>query len=520
MDNETFAPKKKKSKKLAIIILIILLISVSAYGTWWYLNKASDKLNNKTSDSKVIKKLTVAMVDAPLDTFFPSSDLENSDYRVNVENQLSEGLVAYEDVTKIVPRLATGWNNPDENTWDFTLKKDIKFHTGRTMTAADVVYSIDKARQLEALEVYAGTIQSVKAVSPYKVEIKTNEPDAVLLNKLVFLPIIDSKEKDSNTLIGGTGPYTLKKGTKPTKNNLDLVAFDQYHGGNIMTRELKFYIVDSQEDAVKGVKSGKANFGGELESKTTSGIEKDDTIVDVPGNSVSFIVMNTLKPNSPLAKTEVRQAIRHAIDKEKLLKVGGIVGTPVSQVVTKAIPGYNPNIPEDKIDVAKAKELMASAGYADGFNMDLYYSKLGNEKMIAELTKQLSEIGIKVNGYPQDKFGDLYDSIISGKDDAATITYASDTYDALDSYDAATRQLNQYKSSQLDEYLDSAAKTFNASDRLSILQKTAKFINDEAIVAPLYNRDYFWILDKDSYYIKRDMPNSGMGVYFWKVHKK
>lgn len=519
MDNEILTPKNKKSKKLVIVVIITLFLTVVAYATWWYLNKTSDISDNK-SDSKVIKKLTIALTDGPLDSFFPGSDYHTSEYQYAIENQVSEGLVAYEDITKIVPRLAISWNNPDENTWVFNLKKNVKFHTGRTMTADDVVYSIEKSRGFEEMETYNSTIQSVKVLSSYKVEIKTNEPDAVLLNKLVFLPIIDSKGKDSNTLSAGTGPYILKKGTKPTEKSLELVAFDQYHGGKVMTRALKFYLVSSQEDAVKDVKNGKANLGGELLSESTPGLDKNDVIFNTPGNTVSFILMNTLKPDSPLAKKEVREAIRYAVNKEKLLEASGFKGKPISQLVTKSIPGYNPNIPEDKVDIAKAKELLTSAGYKDGVDLDIYYYKTGNEKMIAELKKQLSEVGIRIKDITKDDIGSLIDSITSGENDLATIGYESDTYDALDAYDSMTRGLNQYKSSQLDEYLDSASKTFDPNKRLSILQSAAKYISSEAIVIPLYNRSYFWILDSNNYYIKRDMPAVSTGVYFWKVHYK
>lgn len=484
---------------------------------WWYLNKTINTSDSKV-ESKTIKKLTVAMTDGPLNSFFPSSDI--SEYHYGIGNQISEGLVAYEDITKIVPRLATSWSNPDETTWVFDLKKGVKFHTGRTMTADDVVYSINKAKAIEEMGVYAGTIQSIKALSPYKVEIKTDGPDAVLLNRIAFLPIIDSKEKDSNTLNGGTGPYILKKGTKPTNSHLELVAFNQYHGGEITTRELKFYLVNSQGDAIKDVKSGRANFGGELPSKKISGVGKDDTILDISGNTVGFIVMNTLKPDSPLAKKEVRQAIRYTVDKEKLMKAGNISGETINQLVPKTIPGYNSNIPPHKINIAKAKELMASAGYTGGFSLSLYYYKIGNEKVVPELIKQLGQIGIKITTYPQNEFGDLYDSITSGKTDLATLAYASDTYDALDVYDGMLKQLNQFNSPEIYQDMDKASTIFNSNDRLLALQKIAGEIDEEVPVIPLYNRSYFWLLDKDSYYIKRDVPTAGMGIYFWKVHKK
>lgn len=251
---------------------------VGGFVGWWYVSQNSLKNDTKetVAQKKEIKKLTIATVDGPLDSFFPDTG-EISDYHYIINSQVAEGLVAYENQTDIVPRLASTWTNPDELTWRFNLKKGVKFHTGKTMTADDVVYSINLAKKFEERDIYVGTIDSIKVISPYVVEIKTKEPYAVLLNKLTLVHIVDSKTVPAtNTLTGGTGPYIVKPNTTPSENQLDLVAFDDYHGGRPLTRALSFRVVDSEDAAIEAVRSGKTNIGGEI---TSEGLQKIDKMI-------------------------------------------------------------------------------------------------------------------------------------------------------------------------------------------------------------------------------------------------
>ena len=516
--------KKSRKKPIIISIFVILLIAAVSFGVLWYLKNTQTKSTTKDESSKEIKHLTIATLDGPMNAFFPDdNEIYPSAYYFVVNNQLAESLVHYEGVTKLVPALAASWKNPDENTWVFNLKKDVKFHTGRTMTADDVVYSINKAKENENFDIYTSTISSVKALSKYEVEIKTDKPDAVILNKLSLLSIVDSKG-NYNTVTGGTGPYIIKPGTKPSEDKIDLVAFDDYHGGKPMTRQLSFFVVDSEEAAYNAVKSGKANIGGDLSGGAiVSKLDKSsDKIIKIVNGSVTYLSINTVRPDSPLQKKEVRQAVRLAFNIDKLLKDSGIDATIASQIVPQEIPGYNPDVKVPKQDIKKAKQLLADAGYPNGFTINFTHTKSGNEELSKSIVSQLAQIGVKVEEVelPSDNFDEYYKLIIGGKTDLAILGYSSDTYDAFDVYDGAFRQDGIYTSPQLDEYMGEAESTFDVKKRLKVLQDIAAYVDEDTPVIPLFFRSFYWITDNADYVLPRDISNQGLGVYYWKAHLK
>ena len=198
---------------------------------------------------------------------------------VFTDSQLFEGLVGYQDQIKIKPMLATSWSNPDDSTWVFNLRHNVKFHSGRTMTADDVKYSLDyavahqgdngSATQLAL----ASSINSVKVLNPYQVQITTNGPDAVLLNRLAALYVVDSKAKlgDPNA---GTGPYMIKPGTiKPNASALDLVAVNNYWGGHVYTRAVHFQEDATEDQMTKDAAAGKLDIAGDFNDKQVAQVK-------------------------------------------------------------------------------------------------------------------------------------------------------------------------------------------------------------------------------------------------------
>jgi peptide/nickel transport system substrate-binding protein len=521
-NNESVQSDKKSRKKLILIsFFIVIIIAAISFGVLWWLQHKTSESVAKTETSKDIPKLTIATLDGPLNIFFPDIlNVNNTFYVIN--NNVAEGLVAYEDQTKIVPRLATSWTNPDETTWRFKLKKGVTFHTGRTMTADDVVYSINKSKEpgsQSLYNVYNNTISSVKSISPYEVEIKTDEPDAVLLNKLSLLFIIDSKG-NYNAANGGTGAYIIKPGTTPTEDKVDFVAFDKYHGGKPTTRQLSFMTVDSEKAAIDAVKDGKANIGGDISSDGLPLIDtKSNKVKKIEGNSVTYLNINTVKPNSPLQKKEVRQALRLALNIDKVITSAGLDATPASQMVPSTIPGYNPSLVVAKHDIDKAKQLLTSAGYPNGFTINFTFTDSGNDKVSEEIKNQLAAINVKTDNVKMSAtdFDAFYEAIASGKTDIAILGYSSDTYDALDVYEGVYIIDKTYRSDTLDDYMEKARTTFDSKKRLQILKDIAAFADEETIVIPMFIRNYYWLMDKANYNLPRDINNQGLGVFYWKA---
>ena len=223
-------PQKHSPKKMKLVIwALVVVILVGGLATAYILSRPEKKADQVSNEKKEIQLINYGTADGPVNRFYPDVTGNSVDFEVN--EQVFEGLVQYENETRIKPLLATSWTNPDDSTWVFKLKEGVKFHTGTVMTAKDVKFSLENYKTTEWGKIFAGTIKSADVVDDYTVKVTTNGPDPILLNKLVFMFIVDSTSTLKNDTANGTGPYTLKTDSKPTDTLSELVAYDDYHGG-------------------------------------------------------------------------------------------------------------------------------------------------------------------------------------------------------------------------------------------------------------------------------------------------
>ena len=446
-----------------------------------------------------------------------------SEYSFIANAQMFEGLVRYEDRSKIAPDLASNWTNPDGSTWIFTLKKGVKFHDGHTMTANDVKYSIDTIMadsNSDIATTFADTIKSVEVLSPTKVKITTTVPDPVLLNKLNFLYVIDANlPKGDEPSQAGTGPYEVKAGTKPTSAHVQMTAFDDYHGGRPQTRALDFGASDSTDALLKGIKTHQYNIvGPNLTTTVPSNLKGIAVPFSVSEGDVSFISFNTTKPG-PLQNKLVREAIRYAVNPVAIGKADGTIVTPLSQLVPPSIPGYNPAIPTYKQNIAKAKQLLAQAGYPNG--LSLRYSTADSPAKSAEIASELKQAGITTTIDSHPDLDSFISYLGSGNAEMYDVEYSSDTLDGLDIYKTVLQTLQgpYYSNTQINSLVDQAGTTTDPSKRLKLLQDVGVVVNQDIPDVPLSTQEDLYLMDKN-YAIHQDMPSSLISAYFYKVHLK
>ncbi|HEX5797367.1 MAG TPA: ABC transporter substrate-binding protein [Candidatus Saccharimonadales bacterium] len=508
-------PKRRWPKVLMALIILVLL----GGGGWYLYGKQKDDQQPSAPlvQSKNIDKLNVGVISPDYGGIYPDMPVANS-YSYLTNAQMFEGLVRYEDKNKIVPLLASDWSNPDGKTWVFNIRSGIQFHDGNEMGTDDVKYSIDKIKNngTDFSATFTGTIESVKILDTNQVEIKTKMPDPTLLNKLAFLYIIDAnKPKDSESSQAGTGPYMIKAGTKPSSSEVQMVAFDGYHGSKPATREIYFGAEKDDEAMLKAFNEGKYDIAGPMpinDAKSVTGAAQ--FISSEP--EVAFLGLNSIKPG-PLKNKKVREAIRYSIDASLLGQAQGDKVTPISQLIPESIPGYNPAITVYKRDVTKARSLLKQAGYPDG--VTIRFSHNSDEKFVGELTKQLKEAKINLELDRHEDFSEFIDYFSTGKAEMYYIVYASDILDGLDIYQTTLTTTDNYKNDNLNKTLDEANRTVDPAKRLKLLQEAAVTVDKDVAVVPVSTRDAIWLMDKD-YDIRQDMPSSLLSVYFYKTRLK
>jgi peptide/nickel transport system substrate-binding protein len=516
--NSAVQAPKRHGRKLGLAGLIIIVLALAGAAIVYSVKPHNSKVATTKKDIPYL-----SYGDATADDLSASYPVETSDTSTTtlLYAQLFEGLVRYQDQTKIIPLLATSWSNPNDSTWVFNLRHNVKFHSGRTMTATDVKYSLDYAVAHQSDNdnstnlALASTIAQVDVVNPYQIRITTNGPDPVLLNRLTYLYIIDSKAKLGD-FDAGTGPYIVKPTSKPAQKSIDLTATNDYWGGHVYTRALHLQSVPNINQLTADTTNGKYAIAGDFTAQQLATIKHYQPII-VPDLGVTFLGLNTLKAGSPLESLAARQAITYALNVPAILKAGGLQGTPANQLIPPAIPGYDSSVPNTPYNPAKAKALLATVKGASA-PLTLSYPA-DDDKQLAEIGKELNAVGFNVKLSSVASLSDLVNQAIGGQTDMFYLSYTSNTLDGLDIIDSTIEGTQDYSNSELDSLTKQASSTIDPAARIAILQKIEQLVHSNVPAVPLYSLTRTFALTK-SYVTNVDMPSTGTGTYFWQVYQK
>jgi peptide/nickel transport system substrate-binding protein len=500
--------------KAFLLLLIIALLAVGGYFAYQKNHKTSKVVT--PAQSKDIPLLRIGIKQADYGGIYPN--ITDNDYSISVNSQMFEGLVRYQDRSKIAPDLASTWTNPDNNTWLFTIKKGIKFHDGHTLQPSDVKYSLDNmvTGTSDFAQTFAATIASVELVGTDQVKITTKAPDPTLLNKLTLLYVVDANTpKGDEPSQAGTGPYEIKPGTTPTGSSVQMTAFDGYHDGRPTTGALAFSSVADNPTLIKDFNAGQYDIAGTL-SPGTASQAKNATVFNVSEADSDYLAFNTIQP-SPVQNKLVREAIRYAVNAAAIGKANGQNLTQESQLVPPSIPGYDPAITPYKQNIDKAKQLLAQAGYPNGVTITLSTSSAIAPEA-TEITNELKQVGITVTLDQHTDFDEYINYFTAGKAEMYVIDYASDTLDAADIYQSTLLSAN-YNNPKVNDLLAQANTTLNPATRLKLLQQIAVLVDQDVPVVPLGTTADTWVMNKN-YDIQQDSTSGYLPVYFYTVKLK
>jgi peptide/nickel transport system substrate-binding protein/oligopeptide transport system substrate-binding protein len=353
------------------------------------------------------------------------------------ERLIYETLLQYNSGTKLIPLLADGMPtiSSDGKTITFKLHSGVKFVNPdgsvlRDMTADDVVDSINRVLDPNlkpsaspvagaffgniagAADVIAGKAKAasgIKKVDDTTVEFTLNQADATFLNVLAtpFASIVPKDTPRDAAVVAqkpvGTGPYLLKSYSKGSQATF--VANKSYwQQGQPYLDEIDFKVGVDDNAAIQQIQAGQLDILGDpIPSGSFTQITTDpqykDQVKDLTMVANSYLFMDTQQPNNgPLSKPAVRQAIEWAIDKDNVIKILHGAGTRADCIFPPDMPGYDTNCKPYGFDQAKAKQMLAAAGYPNGFESTLYTDTTDPDPQIAQsLQQDLAAIGIKVN---------------------------------------------------------------------------------------------------------------------------
>ena len=441
-------------------------------------------------------------------------------------------LVSYDEAAKkVVPALAQSWDvSPDGLTYTFHLRPNVQFQTTdyfkptHALNADDVVFSfsrmLDDSNPWHKVTGASGfphaqsmglpkLIKSVSKVDDNTVKFELNQPDATFISILTmgFASIYSSeyadqllkagKQIDLNAKPIGTGPFVLKSYTKDAVIRYDVNP--TYWGPKPKIDRLIYAITPDATVRAQKVKAGECQIALSPKPQDVADAKTDKslTVVQTPAFMTAFVALNT--DRKPLDNQKVRAALNMAFDRTTYLK------TVFDNTATAAVNPYPPNtwsynksVKPWPYDPAKAKNLLAEAGFPNGFSTTIWVRPTGsvlnpNPKAGAELIQaDFAKIGVKAD-VKVIEWGELIKEAKQGQHDSLFMGWAGDNGDP-DNYLTPLFSCNAVKSginfarfcdADLDKLIADGKATTDQAKRAKAYEAAQQIIHDQALWIPL-----------------------------------
>lgn len=397
-----------------------------------------------------------------------------------------EGLVSRVPGGGIEPSLATDWTVSDDAlTYTFTLAPDVTFSNGDALTSQDVVWNLQEVAKGEAVDASTlGQVSDVSAPDDTTVVITLAQPNPDLLWALGGRPglVLDpDATNDPKTSAIGSGPYLLSSWKQG--DSLTLVRNDDYWGDPVKVDSVVFRYITDTNAAVNALNSGDldvlAPIVADLRDQVT-----DPDINLVEGDASDKFVLAFNNAAAPLDDVKVRQAIRYAIDHEALVEARGGVDALLGGPIAPGDPGYEDLTDLFPHDTAKAKKLLAEAGYADDLTLDLTLPNIYGSTFPDLLTSQLAEVGITLNSNVVD-FSTWLTDVYTNKDYQLSIVDHAESHD-FGSW-ANPDYYFGYDNSEVQDLYAQASVATSEDEHDKLLAQAARIVSEDAAADWLTN---------------------------------
>jgi peptide/nickel transport system substrate-binding protein len=426
-----------------------------------------------------------------------------------------EALVAFDPGVGLRPQLAESWHTPDETTWVFRLRDDVRLHDGRPLRAEHVLRSLERARSDPASrrqgELVA--VRTLEAPDARTVVVRTHRPFSALPGRLADVPVWAEAAGGGGAAVG-TGPYRIRD-WQPGRSTL-LEAFPAHRNGPAAVRLLELRAVPDPRRRLQLLEGGGVHLVVDVPAADMAALaaRRDIRTATRRGLRVVFLVMNCQR--GPFADVRVRRAAALAVDREAIV-AGPLEGQAdvVDQVVAPEIFGAAPSLFTRPHDPEGARRLLAEAGRAEGFAMTLDYPAgkyRGIAGVAASVARDLGSVGIRVTPRSLEP-GAFLERVEAGRSSFYVMGWISTSGDAGLSYEHLLHspgggygQQNggRYSNAEVDRLLEQAAALTAPEERRPLLSRVASLVQLEAPLLPLYRQADLYAFSTDLEFEPRD----------------
>jgi peptide/nickel transport system substrate-binding protein len=458
--------------------------------------------------------------------------------------QIYEPLIANDSNQKLVPALAVSWKALDDLTWEFKLRRNVKFHDGSPFTAEDVAFTLKRVPNVpnspSSFATFTKPIIDVKIVDPYTIVFKTAGPHVLLPSDMSSVLIVSkangekaaTEDYNSGKAAIGTGPYKFAEYVP--NERIVLKANYGWWGGEEPWDKVTFKILSNPSARVAALLSGDVQMIEEVPTTDIARLSKEPRIqlADKVSNRVIYVHLNQSTEKSPPFVTDkagkpfeknpfrdarVRKALSIAINRDAISeRIMENRGVPASQLLADNFFGTSRKLKPAKFDPEGARKLLAEAGYPNGFAMTIHGPNnryINDDKIAQALAQFYSRIGIdaKVETMPSNVYFTRATKLEFGYmvlgwgtesgEQGSSLRSLLATFDASKGMGVTNR--GRYSNPAFDKVLGEALVTLDDRKREALIQQAAEMAMNDTGLIPIHYEVSTWATAKGFKYIAR-----------------
>ncbi len=435
---------------------------------------------------------------------------------------------------RIIPDLAESWRAIDETTWEFRLRRGVRFHNGSDFTADDVAFTLERVPNVpnspSSYAIYTRPIREVQILDPYTIRFRTAAPYPLMPRDIAQVKMLDrqthaqatTEQFNAGVMAIGTGPFRVS--SHRNGERIEFERFDGYYGTQPHWQRATLRMITNDAARTAALLAGDVDIIDQVPTSDLTKLRTDQrlSVAEVTGlriiflsfdhsrvEATPFVTDNDGKPISPnpLKDPRVRRALSLAIDRaaitERIMEGSAI---PSAQFLPESGFGYVQALNPAKADPEAARRLLAEAGFPQGFRITLHgpNDRYPNDSRIIQAVGQMwTRIGVRttIEAQPWATFisraarQDLSSFLIGwGTSGEGTnpLRNLVATFDRDKGYGASNR--GRYSNPRVDALTDAAMREIDDPKREAIIREATIIAMDDTAIAPLHIQRNAWAM--------------------------
>ncbi len=446
-----------------------------------------------------------------------------------------DNLLETDDRARLVAGLAESWRPVGEDTWEFTLRRGVRFHNGSDFTAEDIAFTFERIPTVlnspGSFRTYTQGVRAVEVVDSHTLRFRTNGPAPLVPTDLAQVPMLDrqthqgatTEDFNSGRVAIGTGPFRMV--SHRPGDRIELQRNDAYWGQRAAWQVVDYRMITNDTSRSAALLAGDVDFIDQVPTTDTERLRRDARIVISEIDSMRFVyfALDHMRdgpspyitdhdgrplPRNPMKDVRVRRALSLAIDRAAIVaRIMEGAATATTQVMPPGAFGFVPELPVPAADPEQARRLLAEAGYPNGFRITLHgpNDRYPNDARIAQAVGQMwTRIGVRTlvevapfatfvaRASRQEFSAFLVSWGSSTGEPMAGLRSVAATFDRARGTGAVNR--GRYSNPAFDAMLERAGQELDDRRRETLLQQATRIVIEDAGIIPTHLQKNVWAM--------------------------